>query len=144
MRRFQIALLFLLVWPQCPAQDTANIVIRLLNGKNGKPVRDKQVAIGLGKSGAIYRDADSRGEIVLDVPNVEPRELRVRPDDYFDCRFKHDQMGPGGLELKYSLDVVISKGIVGENLCGKITAAATPGVLTLFLRSRTFTEKWRL
>ncbi|MGA2234631.1 MAG: hypothetical protein ABSG23_04105 [Terriglobales bacterium] len=144
MKPFQIALSFLLITILCPAQNTQSIVIRFLNGKNGKPIGDKQVTIGLGKSGAVARDADSKGEIVLDIPNVEPRELRVRPDDYFDCRFKHDQMGPGGLELKYSLDEIISKGVVGNNLCGKAHVLPTPGVLTLYLRPRTFMELWKL
>jgi len=144
MKPLQIALSLLLLTILCPAQNTPSIVIRFLNGKNGKPIRDKQVTIGLGKSGAIARDADSKGEIPLDIPGVEPRELRVRPDDYFDCRFKHDQMGPGGLELKYSLDEIVSKGIVGDNFCGKAHVSPTPGVLTLYLRPRTFMELWKL
>jgi len=144
MKPFQIALSFLLMANLCPAQNTPSIVIRFLNGKNGQPIRDKQVTIGLGKGGAVSRDADSEGEIVLDLPNVEPRELRVRPDDYFDCRFKHDQMGPGGLELSYSLDEIISKGIVGDNVCGKVRVLPTPGVLTLYLRPRTFMEGMKL
>ena len=144
MKPLQIALSLLLLTILCPAQNTPSIVIRFLDGKNGEPMRDKQVTIGLGKPGTITRDADSKGEIVLDIPNVEPRELRVRPDLYFDCRFKHDQMGPGGLELKYSLDEIISKGVVGDNLCGKVRVLPTPGVLTLYLRPRTFIESWKL
>ena len=144
MKPFRIVLLFLLVTILCTAQSPPTIVIRFLNGKSGKPVRDKQVTVGLGKSGAVFRDADSKGEIVLDVPNVEPRELRVRPDDYFDCRFKRDQMGPGGLDLKYSLDEIISKGVVGDNFCGKAHVLPTPGVLTLYLRSRTLIEGFKL
>ena len=123
----------------CPAQNTSSIVIRLVNGKNGKPIVDKQVNVELGKS-EISRDPDSQGEIVLDILNVEPRELRVRPNNDFDCRFKKDQMGSGGLDLKYSLDEVVSKGIVGDNHCGKAHVLPTPGILTLYLRPRTLME----
>ena len=120
----------------CSAQNTSSIVIRLVNGKNGKPIVDKQVNIELGKS-EISRDPDSQGEIVLDILNVEPRELRVRPNNDFDCRFKKDQMGPGGLDLNYSLDEIVSKGIVGDNHCGKAHVLPIPGILTLYLRPRT-------
>jgi hypothetical protein len=144
MKSFQIALPFLLTTILCPAQNTPSIVIRFLNGKNGKRIQEKQVTIELGKNGVVFRDADSNGEIVLAIPNAEPRELRVRPDDYFDCRFRHDQMGPGGLELKYSLDEIISKGVVGDNLCGKAHVLPAPGVLTLYLRPRTLIEGFKL
>jgi hypothetical protein len=137
-------MLFLAVTTLYPAQKTPSVAIRFLNGKNGKPISDKQVTVQFGKGASLYRDADSKGEIVLDIPDGGPRELRVRPDDYFDCRFTHDQTGPAGLQLKYSLDEIISKGIVGENLCGNAHVLPTPGVLTLYLRPRTFIEKWKL
>jgi hypothetical protein len=128
----------------CRAQNAAGIVIRFLNGKNGKPVKDKQVTIIYGKGPAVYLDADSKGEIVLSVADVEGGELRVRPDYYFDCRFTQDQAGPGGLEVKYSGDEIISNGIVGENLCSKAHSQPSPGVLILYLRPRSFLEKWKL
>jgi hypothetical protein len=115
-----------------------------LNGKNGKPISDKQVTIQLGTSGSFFLDADSKGEIVLDISNGETRELRVRPDIYFDCRFKHDQMGSGGLNVEYSLDEIVSKGAVGDNFCGKARVSPTPGVLTLYLRPRTLIEGFKL
>jgi hypothetical protein len=121
MKPFQIMLLFVVATTTilCSAQNTSSIVIRLLNGKNGKPIIDKQLNVRLGTSGTISRDPDSQGEIVLDILNVEPRELRVRPNNDFDCRFKQDQMGPGGLDLKYSLDEIISKGIVGITIAAR-------------------------
>ena len=144
MKPFQIALSLILLAVLCPAQNGSSIVIRFLNGKNGKSITDKKVTIELGKSGAFFRDADSKGEIVLDIGNAENRELRVRPDDYFDCRFKHDQMGLGGLNLEYSLDEIISKGVVGNNFCGKAHVSPTPGVLALYLRQRTLIERSKL
>jgi hypothetical protein len=140
----QIAMSLILLSSICPAQNASSIVIQFLNGKNGKPISDKQVTIELGKGGAFFRDADSKGKIVLDIGNGETRELRVRPDYYFDCRFKHDQMGLGGLESEYSLDEIISKGVVGNNFCGKPHVLATPGVLTLYLRPRTLIEGFKL
>lgn len=136
--------LFLLAALSGADQNNPRIVIRFLNGKNGKSISDRQVTIQFGSGAANWLDANSSGEIVLEVPRMEARDIRVRPDHYFDCRFKHDQAGPAGLELKYLLDEILSKGIVGGNLCGKASAQPTPGVLTLYLRPRTFIEDWRL
>jgi len=132
----------------CPAQqtsvDVSEIVLRLVNGKDGKAIRNEVPNIKLGDAKPIGPRTDSEGEIVVDISNVRPFEIRVRPNLYFDCRFKHDQMGPGGLQVGYSLDEIISKGIVGENLCGKTRVSPTPGVLVLYMRTRTFMENWKL
>jgi hypothetical protein len=145
MKPLQVTLPFLLATTiLCHAQDPSSIVIRLLNGKNGKPIIDKQLNIRLGNNNALSGDPNSQGEVVVDIVNVEPRELRVRPNNDFDCRFKQDQMGPGGLDLKYSLDEIVSKGVVGDNHCGKAYVLPTPGILTLYLRPRILMEGFSL
>ena len=141
MRTSQIVLLVFMLAILCPAQQT-KIVIRLMNGKSGKPIRDRSFNVWLGNRQMSLLNADSKGEIELDVASVEPHELRVSPNTKFDCRSKHD-FSRGDL-IKYSLNDIISKGVVGENLCGKAAALPTPGVLTIFLRARTFIEGMRL
>jgi hypothetical protein len=125
----------------CPAQQTT-IIVRLLNGKNGKPVTDKSFNVWLGKGENVLLDTDSRGIIKLDVAGVTPRTIRVLPDFRFDCRSKND-FGEG-VRIEYSLDEIFSKGVVSKNLCGKAASLPQPGVLAIFVRPRTFMEKWRL
>ena len=48
------------------------------------------------------------------------------------------------MTVKYSLEEIRRQGVAGDNLCGKLQVALTPGVLVLYVRPRTFLEKWRL
>jgi hypothetical protein len=125
----------------CPAQQTI-ITIRLFNGKNAKPITDRNFNIWLGNSNNLLHDTDSRGEIKLDVADVNPRKIRVLPDFRFDCRSKQD-FGEGQLN-EYSLDEILTKGVVSKYLCGKATSLPQPSVLVIFVRPRTFIEKWKL
>jgi hypothetical protein len=49
-----------------------------------------------------------------------------------------DQMAEG--KLKHSVDEILEVGIVTENVCGKPRAKPIRGVLTLYVRPRTWTE----
>jgi hypothetical protein len=127
----------------CPAQQS-KIVIRLLNGKNGHPIGDSTVNVWLGNEiSASQMIPDAKDEIGLDLAGVEPRTLRVAPNMRLDCRSTNGHSPPGD-QIPYSLDEILSKGIVGENVCGKATASPTPGGLILFFRPMTFYERWML
>jgi len=120
------------------------IVIRFVNGTNGKPIKDKGVNIWSGSAKLFWRDTDSKGRIILDIDSSQPRELGVGPDYVFDCRSSGDANINLARTLKYPLDEIVAKGIVGENLCGTVTASPTPGTLILFVRPRTSKEKREL
>jgi hypothetical protein len=143
----KMAVLLLLLLVVCPAQQEAavagKIVLRMLNGKTGKPIwRHDYANIWLGNAAVFNRSTDSRGEVIIDVSNVQPPEIRFLPNTYFDCRSKRDNTS--FREVKYSLDEIISKGVVGENVCGKTRVSPTPGVLVMYVRPRTFIEGWNL
>jgi hypothetical protein len=123
------------------------IVIRMLNGKNRKPIHDEIPNVWLCSSGPINGlrgstlgfQADSKGEIQIDVTDIRPRDLRIAPDYYVDCRFSGDQFG--GDTIKYALEEIIAEGIVSQNMCGAPHVQPTPGVLILYVRPRTWREK---
>jgi hypothetical protein len=148
MKLTQIAVVLFSVLIVRPAQQTgvgdSKIVLRLVNRKNGKPIRNELPNIKLGNAAPIGPRTDSKGEIIVDIGNVQPFRISVLPNMYFDCRYKRDQTNGGALQLSYSLDEIISTGIVGENLCGKARVSPTPGVLVLYVRPRTFIEAWKL
>jgi hypothetical protein len=146
--RIAVVLLSLLV--VCPAQQTGvssgKIILRMLNGKTGKPIWRHDVTniwLGDAKQFSLQR-TDAKGEIVIvmDIGNIHPFEIGVMPSTYADCRFKGDQTS--GRLVRYSLDDIISKGVVGENLCGKTRVSPTPGVLVVYVRRRTFIEGMKL
>ncbi|MGC2526241.1 MAG: hypothetical protein WA639_00735 [Candidatus Acidiferrum sp.] len=120
---------------------TAKIVVRILNGKTGWPIWAELPNIWIG---AAHSPIDPpprtnwRGEITVEVPASGPREIRFLPNWYIDCRPSSDHMA--GRKMEYSVDDILERGIVTENVCGKTRAKPVPGVLTLYVRPRTWEE----
>jgi hypothetical protein len=126
-----------------PEREPSKILIRLLNGKNGRPINHEGLAIVLGENPQKDFRTDSQGELIVDLSNSHPRDLRAWMFSYYvDCRSNGDTKIAG--ELRYSLDEIASKGIVAENDCGKTHIIPTPGVLVLYMRPMTFKERWWL
>jgi hypothetical protein len=133
----------------CPVQNTCaeaitpTIKVRLLNGKNGKPIKNDTPNIWFGDAvSPINPHTDSNGEVVVSVNQAQSEELQVLPNQYADCRFKGNSTA--GLHVKYSLKQIITTGVVSENLCGKNRIDPIPRVLILYVRPMTFMERWRL
>jgi len=144
MKRSILAFSILLLATVLCAAQQSRIDIKLLNGKNGHPIGDSTVNVWLGNEiSASQMIPDAKDEIGLDLAGVEPRTLRVAPNMRLDCRSTNGHSPPGD-QIPYSLDEILSKGIVGENVCGKATASPTPGGLILFFRPMTFYERWML
>jgi len=138
---------FLLSTPPVHSQSknnephTTRVALRILNGKTGWPVWVELPNVWLGGANSPIDpppQTNLRGEIKLEVPAADLRELRFLPNWYVDCRSSDDQLA--GNKLKYSIGEILAVGIVAENVCGKPRAKPTPGVLTLYVRPRTWTE----
>ena len=128
-----------------PKAVLKTITLRILNGRSGKPVRNEFPNIWVAAATFHLVPAprtDSKGEVVVDITEAQPYEIRVSPNYYVDCRFKGDQII--GADIKYSLGDVISTGVVADNLCGTSHVLPTPGVLVLYVRPRTLKELWEL
>jgi hypothetical protein len=132
-----------------PAQSTTvegttqTIKVRLVNGKTGNPIKNDTPNIWFGDATHPINPAtNSDGEAVVNVNVAQFQELRIMPNLYADCRVKEDRNT--GMRVKYSLEEIITRGVVSENLCGKPRTAPIPKVLVLYVRPRTFMEKWRL
>jgi|SRR5271155_531596 len=122
---------------------TRTIKLRLLNEKNGRPIKNENPNIWIGDAASPNNPyTDSHGEIVVSVTDTRSQELRILPGWYADFRFKGDSEAGG--QVKYSLEEIIITGIVGENLCGKHRIGPIPGVVVLYVRPRTFMEKFFL
>jgi hypothetical protein len=132
------ASVFLLATMLCAAQQS-KVVVRFVDARNGHPISDSKVNVWLGKDFSLM-DPDAKDEIALDAAAAQPRTLRVMPDMRLDCRSKNGHSPPGD-QITYSLEEILSKGIVGVNVCGKATATPSPGVLILFVRPLTAYEK---
>jgi hypothetical protein len=128
-----LALLAAILVGPCFAQDTADnakvptIRIRILNGKNGKPIKDEIPNVRFaGDKDRNNAHTDLNGEVLV---KVRSPEIVVLPNLYADCRFKGDRTT--GRNVTYSVEKIIKIGIVNINVCGKYLASSTPGVLVL-------------
>jgi hypothetical protein len=129
--------------PTAQYVGSSKVILRLLNGKNGKRLRNEYPSVWLGCASSINPKTDANGEIALDASQVQPRTIRVLGNDYVDCRPRgSNKLAP--TNVSYSLDEIIAKGIVTENNCGKYCVDPIPGVLVLFLCPKTLSEKWEL
>jgi hypothetical protein len=140
------AILFALVAP-CPAQRmnpphavASKVAIRLLNGKNGRPIKHKGVWIRIGENPQEVYRTDSNGEIVVSFGESQARGFQLWVQDfYIDCSAFGDDTA--AWETKYSTDEIISKGIAAANKCGGNHANPTPGLLIVYTRKITPKEK---
>jgi hypothetical protein len=129
--------------PKSTESKPSSFTIRILNGKTGRPVTDELPNIWFGDAkDAFGIPTSAEGEIKVPIGNPEPQNIRFLPNHYVDCRYAKDRVG--GLRLKIPLAEIISKGVVGDNVCGTQHAEPTPGVLVMYVRKRTLMEGMRL
>lgn len=123
---------------------TTTVTVRLLNGRNGKPIKDDTPNIWVGNAARPNNPlTNSHGDVLVQIDVPQPQEtIRVLSNWYADCRFEGDR--DDGMHVNYSLDEVLRKGVVSENVCGKRSVEPIPGVLVLFVRPRTFWERFFL
>lgn len=126
------------------SKSEATITLRLINGKNGKPIKDESPNVWVGTKLLEPVRVDSSGEIKI---SIDPTGSTISffGNYYRDCRYRE---GSGNViqvkDLKYPASEIVAKGIVTENFCGEYVATPTPGVLVIYLRPMTFSEKMAL
>jgi len=149
------------------AQD---IHIRVVNGRNGKPITDEclNVWIGTGRAGShLVAGTNKDGIAVLRVGDADifaetpcqgsttrvpahSDEIRISGDFYIACQ-EYGKRIPGDtvtdpltLVPSYSIKKIVESGLALANTCGKQKAVANPGELTSFARPMSFWEKMKL
>jgi hypothetical protein len=120
--------------------QTVEIHIKVINGKNGKPIKDEK--LNLWRS-ADQRDAeimptDKDGVITFDVDRSG--SIRVGSNIYVTCH----PYKSGETERFHAVQKILTEGIADLNECSKVTAAASPGELIVFERPRSLLEWYRL
>lgn len=107
--------------------------VRVLDGRNGAPVRNAHVKLWYDEpAGAGYEFAtDATGSGNMPAPVGEPIRVLVATTDYTDCR----RPLRGDPPLGYSMAGIAATGIATENGCGRVATRTHPGELVLFVRS---------
>ena len=129
----------LLIVPCVSHAQTAEIHIRIVNGKNGRPIKNETLRVWTARDhiDADLWPTDATGTVLLKVDGNA--QIAVDANLYANCRVLPQDQQPS--QLLYSVAEVLNKGISTENTCGPVRVAAKPGELILFERSFTLLEK---
>jgi hypothetical protein len=116
------------------------VAVRLLNGKNGKPLEHYRVYVILGDPRAQHSldlKTDREGEVQFD-PG-EAKTFQVRPIGTVAC----GEQRIGAPDRDYSVDEVLKEGVVTKNDCGSFYPEPTRGRLIFLARPATWLELFR-
>jgi hypothetical protein len=115
--------------------EAESIRVRILNAKNGHPMKNRTLGIVLGThQNTSDGPTDVEGTIVVTVDPSTTIRLVTQP--YAECRPKT----PDPWEIKYSAAQILATGISTPNVCGKVQLAAKPGEIIIFERPRGILE----
>jgi hypothetical protein len=119
-----------------PAAFSQQIIVKALNGRNDHPLKNARIDIWFGErvSGVPRQSKTGQdGTTLVTVPEGE-RTFVAAGEFIADCR-GGNVAGKSFIDRNiYSIDQVLSTGLVGENQCGKATAQPVRGTFTFFLR----------
>lgn len=134
MRHLRGVILCLLALMTEAEETTVVIRLKLIDGRNGKPMTNKQVGL---------EDAADYHEIALRTEEDGIASLKIKRDagilthntkEYVNCA---DEQG-GLIHNDYKVSEIVDSGVVEKivqpNQCGKASGVATPGELLLFVR----------
>ncbi|MGI4829874.1 MAG: hypothetical protein ACRYFU_17015 [Janthinobacterium lividum] len=133
--RASFVLLFAFVSLAAAQSPVATIRIRVLSGRDGKPVKRADSSTTVLPAGtfadAITTTTDRTGLETVYVPTAS--SLRVLVKHHASCDAlprKQRKLGSGPAAAA----AIVATGVVSGNRCGKQAAAPTPGELTLYVR----------
>jgi hypothetical protein len=113
------------------------VTIRVLNGKNGKPMPNVRVLLQDATTNYTLGDAaetDSNGRVTFSLG--QSTSIRPAVDGVGECANKREAIDPS-----FSVAKIRDAGLVESNQCGKFTIPPRPGELVLFCRPPTWWEK---
>lgn len=138
---FALLLTLLSQAPEIPPSHQRTITLRLLDGRNGKPLKTDEVEVWIDKeqTHVLTVHTAPNGVATVEIPSTTSGiYVTAREDGWFMYRCDADEKKP---TPAYSIERIISSGTVAANRCSRRTAAAEPGSLTVFLRPLTFWDK---
>ena len=148
-----------------------DIRIRVLNGRNGKPVTNEclnvwmpssmgaHIVAGTNKEGVVVLHL-AANEFATDIACADWPIRSSRPsgadaitllsDSHVACQ-EYGKIAPGEPQIdpltrvpSYPIRKILESGISAANTCGKFRAEAKPGELVFYVRPLSFLERWRL
>jgi hypothetical protein len=120
--------------------EEVEIHIRVINGKNARPIADEQLNVwrNVGQKGSEIFPTNKNGIITLRIDRSA--SIEVESNIYVTCH----PYRVGDARRFYSVDKIVSEGLTDSNMCGKTRVFAMPGELIFFERPRTLWEWLKL
>jgi hypothetical protein len=129
----------LLIAPCVSHAQTAEIHIRIVNGKTGRPIKTETLRVWTTRNhvDADLWPTDANGAILLKVDSA----AQIALDENLNASCRTLPANQQSFQLLYSVAEILNKGISTDNTCGTIRVTAKPGELILFERPFTLMEK---
>ncbi len=129
------------LWPSLLTGQDVTVNVRLVNGRNGKPITDENLNVWVNdaKGSQLFRP-DGDGVIKLRVTGIDV--LSFASNIQVTC---HPYNKEEHSLRKYLVSEILAHGISDENLCSKrIRVEAGKGEFVFYERPRSLLEWWRL
>jgi hypothetical protein len=125
-------------------EQPLNITVQVLDGRNGKPLKDQHVLVFTGMSSSAVKSHAQHTGVTTDKDGVgtlmiypsETQWLQVFTDGRIPCFADPNQ-------ASFSVSEIMSKGLVTPNNCSALVKEATPGHFVVFARPAGFLEKMK-
>jgi hypothetical protein len=119
--------------------QTAEIHIRIINGKNGRPIKNETLRVWTTRNhiDADLWPTDATGSVLLKVDG----NAQIALDENLNASCRTLPANQQASQFLYSVAEILNKGIATDNTCGNVRVAAKPGELILFERPFTLLEK---
>ena len=129
------------------AQTANTIQIRLLDGKTGLPVKASNFLVRVDHLETVHNDwvqMNDDGSVVVNVP-ASATEISVKAtyhmsmETYINCDAAKEN--DREREIWYPISVIVKRGAVAPDECGKTDYTAKPGEFVFFVRQRDLRDK---
>ena len=135
-----VFLFFLVVCVFSRPAFAETVVVQIINGRNGKPIAKVRVYIGFGDLKGrqpLNLTTNSLGEVRFETG--EAKTFQVHPVGEVAC----GEQPIGAPYRDYSIDDVLSMGMVTKNDCGRANVEPRRGRLSYFMRPATWWELFK-
>ena len=139
-----ISALTLALLPAAHAQTTVDTIrVKVLNGRNGKPVKRAQATVDVYPKAKyevpVKFTADQAGSFSLLVQHAGEISTRIEGHEACQSLSKAARKLP---PTQFPVAQIASVGVVSPNTCGRPPAAPQPGILTLYVRTPPWWERF--
>jgi hypothetical protein len=119
----------------CFQSRAESIRIRVLDARNGRPIRNEVLQIWIDIQGGMAKQARTNALGIATVNVERSSVIYVASNYYVDCRYSKKT---GQLRYGYSVSEILSTGKLAANTCSKMSPEPNPGELIFFVRP----ERW--